>query len=198
MRGELYCRVTGIINKIEEGGLEYNRVLNGLQAVSEGRDFVKSKPAVLRMISGGEQIIISATTGVKTIASATDVFTCGIDSDFKNWGLDVPGEAKPGIRAEVYEMIQDGDFKTIYGSVGRDLGTLYFTEEQVVVFVRDHKKWLRTSGYATFFLFKVGDEFFVARVGLPLDERPYADVRRFSDNFMWPAFVRLRVVLPKV
>ncbi len=153
---------------------------------------------ILRLISGGEQIVIGATSGTKTIASSTDIFTWGIDPDFENWGLDVPGQATPAKLVQVHEMVQDGDFKTIYGSVGRDLDALCLTQEQIVAFVRGHKKWLRTSGYATLFLFKVADEFFVAGVNLYDDGRPDAHVHRFSNDNVWNAVSRRRIVLPQL
>ena len=156
-----------------------------------------TKPTILRLISGGKQVVIGATIGTKTIASATNVFTWGIDSDFKNWGLDVAGRAMPETPVQVYEMVQDGDYRTIFGSLERDLDTLCFTQEQIVSFVRDYKKWLRTGGYATFFLFKVGNEFFVAYVSLYGGGRPYVNVRRFSDVSVWNAESRHRVVLPQ-
>jgi hypothetical protein len=156
------------------------------------------KPGILRCISVGEQIVIGATTGAKTITSATDVFTWGIDPDFKNWGLDVPGEAKPETPVQVSEMVRDGDYRTIYGSIGQDLNTLRFTQEQIIAFVRDHKKWLRTGGYATFFLFKVENEFFVANVGSNDDGRPDASVLRFSSGRVWDAGIRHRIVLPQL
>ena len=158
----------------------------------------RPKPAILRLISGGERVVIDATSGTKTIASATDVFNWGIDSDFKNWGLDVPGQATPATPVQVYEMVQNGDYRTIYGSVGRDLDALCFTQEQIIAFVHDHKKWLRTGGYATFFLFKVAGEFFVASVRLFDDGGPYANVCRFSDDGVWYAGSRHRIVLPQL
>lgn len=153
--------------------------------------------SILRLISDGQTIVISATSGQKTIAQAADIFTWGIDSDFKNWGLDVPGEAKPATSVEVHEMIEDGDFKTIFGSLGRKLDDLCLTQEQIVAFVRDHKKWLRKGGCATFFLFKVGDKFFVARAFLDARERPGADIRRFSFGSVWYGDFHLRIVVPQ-
>lgn len=155
------------------------------------------KPAIPSLVSGDEQIIIGATSGAKTIASATDVFTWGIDPDFKNWGLDIPSEAKPETPIKVYEMVQDSDFKTIFGSFGRNPNALCLTQEQIISFVRDHKKWLRTGGYATFFLFKLGGEFFVAFVFLDSYERPDVDAYRFSCDVVWNAGIRHRIVVPQ-
>lgn len=157
---------------------------------------LQPKPAILRLISDGKQIV-GTTTGARTIASVSDVFTWDIDPDFKNWGLDVPGEAKPETPVQVYEMVADGDYKAIYGSLGQNLDKLCFTQEQIIAFVRDHKNWLRKGGWATFFLFKVAGEFFVARVYLDAVERPSALASRFSFDFVWDADYRHHIVLPQ-
>lgn len=152
--------------------------------------------SITRLISGSQSIIIGATSGAKIITSATDTFTWGINPDFRNWGLDVPSEPKPNTPVEVHEMVQDGSFKTIFGSLGRDLDDLCLTQEQIIVFVRDHKKWLRNDGYATFFLFEVAGEFFVACVGLGAGEGPRAVVFRFSCGLVWGGDRRHRIVVP--
>lgn len=170
------------------------------EALRRGFIIPKSKPKptpVLRLISSGKRIVIPATTGMQTIARAGDVFTEGIDSDFTSWGLDVPGEAKTETPVEVYEMVEDGDFKTIYDSLSRSLDSLCFTQEQAIVFVEDHKDWLRKEDYATFFLLKVGDKFFVAHVFLDAVERSSVVAGRFSCGIVWYGGFRLRFVVPQ-
>lgn len=181
-----------IVNKL--GGEEAaEKLLRGELAVSE-----PPKPPILRLISGGESIVIAATSGTKTIASATDVFTWGIDSDFTNWGLNVPSEAKPETSVQVFEQSQDGNFRTIFGGDGRSLDDLCFTQEQIVEFVRNHKNWLRTDSYATFFLFKEAGQFFVADVSLASGARPGVLAYRFGVGRVWGAECRRRVVLPQL
>ena len=160
---------------------------DGTNWLAEFKKFLRKEPcwvahaksSIFRLISGGKKIVIRATSGSKTIAQAKDIFTWGIDSDFVNWGLDVLGEAKPETPVEVHEMVEDGDFETIYDSLGRNLDDLCFEQEQIVIFVQDHKGWLRKDGCATFFLFKKNNEFFVASVNLFAFERPNAIVNRF-------------------
>lgn len=167
--------------------------------------FLQQKPCwitqtvspILRCISSNKRIIVSATSGLKTIAQAGGVFTWGIDSDFVRWGLDVSGEARPDTPVEVHEMVQNGDFKTIYGSLGRELDNLCFTQEQVITFVREHKGWLRRDGYATFFLLKVKDKFFVAGVILDADDGPCARIFRFSFGSVWHGDCHHRFVVPQ-
>ncbi len=165
----------------------------------------ETKPQILHLISSGKKIVIRTTKGERTIAQAKDIFTWGIDGDFTNWGLDVPGEAKLETLVEVHEMTEDGDFKAIYGGLDRNLDNLRLTQDQIIAFVGDNKKWLRKEGYGTFFLFTKKDEpinadksnLFVADVNLDSDERPNAFVRHFSDDNEWCGGNRHRVVVPQ-
>mgnify|MGYP001582370602 CR=1 FL=1 len=180
---------------------------DGTSWIAEFKKFLRKEPcwvktadvatSIIRLISGGRNVAIRATTGTRTIAQATDVFTWGIDPDFTGWGLDVPGEAKPETPVEVHEMVKDGDFRTIFGSLGHELDGLCLTQEQVIAFVEDRKDWLRKEGFATFFLLKVGGKFFVASVGLDSGERPVAFVIRFSRGFVWDGVNRPRIVVPQ-
>lgn len=159
----------------------------------------------LRLISGGEKIVIAATDGKETLAEATDVFPAYIDSDFKGWGLNVPSRATNETEATVYEMKDNGTFAQIFGGFGENLDRLCFTQSQIKKFCRDHARWLRTDGWATFFLFtpdggpikKDKSNLFVARVYVDADGRE-ASVRRFSYDFVWRADGCPRVVLPQL
>lgn len=174
------------------------------------RDLVNRKIAqmvqgivgILKLISGGEEIEVSETDGTETIAEAREVFTWGIDGDFQRWGTNVPSKPTPKAKAQVFEMVGDGDFKTIFNIPTRTLDSLAWEQSQVVDFVRKHKKWLRTGGYATFFLFKVqkeGEEtkFFVAFVSLGSGCRPGVDCSRFDSDGVWYAEYRRRIVIPQ-
>ncbi|PIR40163.1 MAG: hypothetical protein COV33_01205 [Candidatus Zambryskibacteria bacterium CG10_big_fil_rev_8_21_14_0_10_34_34] len=48
--GALQRKLNGIIKKIEDGGLDYQRALNGLQAVNDGRGFVRPDSSEQKMI----------------------------------------------------------------------------------------------------------------------------------------------------
>jgi len=146
---------------------------------------------MLKCISDGEQIVIGATSG-KTIASAKDVFIWGIDPDFGCRNLNVPGKTTPKTPVQVYEVVGSGDLKTIFA--GKDLNNLYLEQEQIIAFVRGHKKWLCKGGYATFFV----NELFVAIVCLSDNSEPHVSYERLSrSNVSYSGPQRRRVVLPK-
>lgn len=176
--------------------------LRGLKAVVEDRADIVFR-SVLRRLYEGEVINIRRSTGIGSIARAKVTFRGYISSDFIDWGCDVPGEATDEQRVEVYEMVADGNFQTMFGSTGRPVEELVLTQMQIVAFCEDHRHKLRAEGFATFFLFKVGQKvlpdfsnLFVCVVvvgGRGLS----AHVCQFSSSFVWLGESRRGVVLPQ-
>lgn len=157
----------------------------------------------LRLISGGETVTISACKGGKNanIYHAKKTFPGYIDSDFNNYGINLPQPATEKTDVDVYEMYnKDADFRTLFGSLSSDLKNLTFeSQEQIETFCQENKQWLRTGGYGTFFLFTEevdGEEkFFVARVGFGSGELRVC-VRRLSLDRVWGASLAHRLVVP--
>jgi len=198
----LESRIPELIRRAKAGNLDPDALNSTMQKVIEGELIgvlpAQTKPPILRLISNGKNIVIRATSGEWTIAQATDVFLLGVDPDFTTLGLDVPGEAKPETPVEVYEMTEDGNFKTIFGSFGHELDELCLTQEQVIAFVEDHKDWFRKHGFGTFFLFKVAGKFSVADVRLGDSIRLSIDAYRFWHDFVWGGGYHHRLVVPRV
>jgi len=161
-------------------------------------ELVENVSGCLRLISGVETLELEPTDGKKTIADADKVFTWGIDSDFKNYGCNVKAKPTDKAKVQVHEIIKDGTFTQIFGGLSDNLDELCLTQAQIIQFVQKHKKWLRTDGWATLFLFKVGDEFFVALVRVRSDGSLGALVSRFSRGIVWGAENRRRVVAPQL
>lgn len=135
-----------------------------------------------------EKILLPATSGKKTIAQAKDVFSW-IDLDFKEWGTDVKGKATKELAVSVYENDKDRTFKEMFTG---DLDSLCLTQEQIIEFGRQAE----VGWY--FLLFKVASEFFVARVSRNADGNRGVNVNRFSDDHVWFAEFRGRVVVPQL
>jgi hypothetical protein len=155
----------------------------------------KSVPNILRLISKGK-ILLDATDGTELLANAKDVFTGWLDGDFVGYGTNVPGSPVPAVEASVYEMVDDGDYKEVFESFNTaDLDKLCFSQGQIIQFPQKYPKWLHPDGNATFLLFKVGEKLFVARVDR-FERKLWAEVHRFSDDLVWYAADRLRVVVP--
>lgn len=152
---------------------------------------------ILRLLSTNKTITLAPCNGTETLVQANDVFQSGIDSDFTNWKLDKVGKATRKTAMQVHELIQDATFAKMFGSLGTDLNKLCLTQHQIKTFCKKHHNWLRTNGYATIFLFKENNEFFVAGV-IVRSEGLLVYVYRFEDDDVWRAGHRHRVVAPQL
>ena len=188
-------------------GENMQRILGrGDHVAAKTQEFVKALLAEmaenatdrLKLISGAETLTLDATDGQEILAEAGDRFNGYLDSDFRNWKTNVKGNPTEAQNVQVHEMTKDGTFKQIYGGLGTDLNALCLSQAQIIQFVKNHRKWLRTDGYGTFFLFKVGEEFFVAFVRVGSGGSLDASVNRFSGVDVWDAEVRRRFVVPQL
>jgi hypothetical protein len=152
----------------------------------------------LKLISGTETLTLEPTDGTEVIAEAGSLFNGYLDSDFRNWKTNVKGNPTEAQNVQVHEMTKDGTFEQIYGGLGDNLDVMCLSQAQIIQFVKNHRKWLRTDGYGTFFLFKVGDKFFVAFVVVFSGGSLLAHVSRFSRDVVWFAGGRRRFVVPQL
>jgi hypothetical protein len=148
----------------------------------------------LKLISAGEPLVLNPTDGRETLARATDVFRY-IDRNFEHWNCDTAARATKETPVQVYEMVRDGTFQEMFGGCGVEVGRLALTQAQIKQFVRRHPEWLKKGGNGTFFLFKIGNEFFVAAVYLFSDGRLGVRVRRLGLERVFRAQKRHRLVL---
>jgi len=158
---------------------------------------IEQKLSILRLISGGEKIMIESSDGKATIANAKNTFKPYIDGNFNNWKLNTPGSATPEMLVDIYEIIQDANFSQIFNSLNSDLDKLVLTQAQIIGFCEKHPNWLRQEEYATLFLIKVNGEYFVVNV------RVYSDglnicASRFEYDDVWNAKYLHRVVIPQI
>ena len=160
----------------------------------------KVQSQFLKLISGAVSLTVDAVDGTEILADAKDMFLAGIDSDFINWGADEPGRPTAETSVDVYEMQQEKDatFSQMFGDLSSDVRRLCLTQHQIKNFVKKHRNWLRTEGYATFFLFESKGHFFVASVDVHSGGRLYVSVRLFGSAHVWDAELRRRLVVPKL
>lgn len=150
----------------------------------------------LKLISGAKTIILKPTSGEKVIGRAKTTFRSYIDSDFTGWDLNVKGKPTSETPVHIYELVRDGTFAQIYGGLNENLDALCLSQEQIIDFCENHSEWL-SANFWTFFLFKVGEELFFARVSVDSGGLS-VDVRRFSSDHVWHAESRYRFVLPQL
>ena len=139
-----------------------------------------------------ESVTLAPTKGSVTLAEAEDVFTW-LDSDFKKWRTNVPGEDTDEALVDVHEMTHDGTHKTLFGSLG-DPRQLALSQGQVVEFCRNHRDSLQLNNYGTFFLFEVNGKLFIANVCVDV-RRISAAVQSFYIDRVWNADQRHRLVV---
>jgi len=154
----------------------------------------------LKLISADKQVKISATQGTETLASADDIFS-SIDPNFKNWGCDEAEQPTEETDVEVYEQIEDADYRTIFGSLDQNLDRLCLTTPQIKSFVMNNAKdyMLEVEGWTYFrSLFKAGDEFFIADVRVNADDKRDVRIRHFSYDGICHAEHRHRIVVPQL
>ncbi|OIO48830.1 MAG: hypothetical protein AUJ34_02295 [Parcubacteria group bacterium CG1_02_41_12] len=176
-----------------------NGLLGSLQAISEGRFADVARPhEILRLISGGHDLIIPATDGLELISQAEDVFTGWIDSDFVNWGANETSSATPDTPVQVCELARDAIFAQMLDSICADLERICLAQSQIIGFVRKYADWLHPRGWATFFPFSSKGKFFVALVRTGDDGRLLVRVSRRERGDIWSAESRARIVLPQL
>lgn len=145
-----------------------------------------------------QPLVIGPTDGSKIIADAADVFTAGIDVDFRKWGTNKPGIATKETLISVYELAQDSAFAQMFSSLSSDLDKLCLTQAQIIKLVTTHRNQLRTGGYGNFFLFKSNGDLFVASVYVYDDGSLYAYVRRFGNANVCHAAHHHRLFAPQL
>jgi hypothetical protein len=155
---------------------------------------VKANPYLKSFATG----TLEATTGERTLAQADNVFTCYLDPDFENWETYVKGEPTKDTPFEVLELVKDGKFEQVFGAFAQSLDGLCWSQDQIISFVEKHADLLHPQGYPTFFLFKVGDKFFVAGVFRNDDGQLKARVDRLSRVYVCSAKDRHRFVVPQL
>jgi hypothetical protein len=207
-------RLSALIRKIVDLPLEMLGVLcdlskelsgeAGQEWLAELKNFLRkencwtgvvAKP-ILRIISGDYPLTIDAVDGTEILADAKDVFVGGIDPDFKNWSADEIGNPTAETPVDVHEMTRDATFSQIFGELNSDVRKLCFTQAQIKNFVKKYRNWLRTDGYATFFLLKSKGNFFVADV-VDSDGELFVNRRQLDDPGIWAGGYHRRVVVPR-
>ncbi|MGD0090125.1 MAG: hypothetical protein ABSE73_09410 [Planctomycetota bacterium] len=157
----------------------------------------KTALSILRLISAGKKILIPPTSGKEQLATATDVFTAGIDSNFKILHCDDNERETPETQVAVYEMLQAGDYTKIFRSFPQSYDEICLTRSQIKRFVQANRSWIRNQDYNVLFLFKEKDEFFVACVNLDREDKLHVQMSPFSENYVWRGGGRDRVVVPE-
>lgn len=206
----LSCR--SAIAIVRKGGFSANRcqkmidnpdlVYESLVHLLTFHEEKKSHFNFVRSLSSADKIILGATDGQANVYDSREVFKSFVDDDFKWWKLNQPGLAAPKTSLRVGEVIGNVSLKRIFLGLWSDIDRLVMTQNQIVRFCQEHPQWLRANGYSTYFLTKLGAEYFVVRVNSRSDGlcafvfRLEDENVRSGDNlnrvvFPWPAYSAL-------
>lgn len=145
----------------------------------------------------GETIMVPATKGSVTLADSSAVFPGWLDADLKNWQTNKRGKNTKSQALRIWEQSKDGNFKQMFESLG-PLDQSCLSQAQIAAFCVTHCDKLRQEGLGTFFLFKVGAEYFFAFVYVDVDGRLKLNVHRLDNLYVWNAQNRYRVVVPQL
>lgn len=179
----LFSLWAAIAKMVVDGVRDPEKVAEALQAIVDGVAGVK---VYLRELVNA---VVGPTDGTKTFANSG--FVIGyIHPDYKP----TAGQPTPETRVTVCEMIEDGNFVEVLGSLG-EARKRWQNEDQIVEFCQKHPGKLRKDGYATFFELEGG---FVADVGVDDDGRLYAHLYHVSHDYVWSAEYRHRIVVPQL
>jgi len=129
--------------------------------ILRGESFLKRKQAPITFLAkNGRSFPIDATKGEKTIFTAKDLFTAGIDSCFETWGLNKPGKPTKKILAKIYGVNREESLLKTFSSISPDFKKLALEQEQIIDFCANNKILFLKEGVGTLFLTEMNDKFF--------------------------------------
>lgn len=153
----------------------------------------------VRSISSEAKVSIEPTDGTESLAGAYEVFAA-IDPDFVNLKTDVASAPTRRTCVEIFELARDGTFRKILRNLSANLDELCLTQHQIKRFIIDQaadgERWLGNESQPTFFLFRIGREYFVAMISRFRDARLEARICEYSLEYVWSATFRPRFVVP--
>jgi hypothetical protein len=177
-----------------ESELEYTQEVHKSAEEFVKEEEVKTKPFT-NIVKRG--VKLPACNGKDFISEAKHTFKFWMDIDFKGCGLDVKGKSTKEQLLEVREITEDGTFKDIFSSLSEDLDKLVVTQSQIIRFCEKYPTLLRQEGYATFFLIKEDNEYFVVYVYV-LSAGLNVNVYRLEYGLVWRGQHLRRVVFPQL
>ena len=148
-----------------------------------------------------EVVPLGATPTAPTEEEVRQVFAGYVDPRLLAWKSKSAAKTK----VAVHQLVENGKFPDFFGKTADILERRRWQWAQVVRFCDDHPKHLRQSGYATFFLITVDGEpvledtsnVFVVDVRVDDNGRLDAFLDSFSDDYVWNARYRRRIVVPQ-
>ena len=131
-----------LVNSSEEELEELDDFLNKMSQI--GASILRLRVGILRLMFN-RQATIKALDGKCLIYNAENTFKAHIDPNFVNWNLNKAGIATPEIPVQIHEMIDDGTFMGIFGSIPGSWNQKWVSQNQVIDFCKTMFNWLRQA-----------------------------------------------------
>lgn len=150
----------------------------------------------LALVEEKERITIPALPGNEWIFDAKDAFFF-IDKEFETLRDASENPETDLVEIETYDTRESAKFVEMFTSIAYDLDLLCFTQGQLVWLVRNRKEWLAKGHSPKHFLFRNGDQYFVAIVLVDTNMMPNVAVDPLGTKTVWNAELPLQVVVPR-
>ena len=125
---------------------------------------IKGNPYV-KCISSGDRLMIDALDGHKFFKDAGDIFefidlTFSINKHYDDKSVIATSETE----VVVSEVVKECNLFKLFDSFDINMQKIWFTEHQIICFVKKYPHWIQTGGFGTLFLFQYKGEFLVANI----------------------------------
>ncbi len=117
-----------------------------------------------KLISGTEMLVLDSMDDDQIIGRARRVFSEYLDPRFIDGLVETSSLPAEPTKASVHKIIRVGKLATFFNSLSPELNILRFSRAQIVQFCEKYRSKISNEGSGTFFLFKQGEGFSVARV----------------------------------
>jgi hypothetical protein len=155
---------------------------------------VITKPSITRLIESG--VMIEKCDGKAYISDAKNIFKSYINLSFRDFFLNKKDQATEETLLDIHEIVESANCSQIFLSLNTDLDKLVMTQNQIIRFCEKYSTLLRKKGFATFFLVKENNEYFVVLVTMHPGGLRIGFIR-FKCNRVWLGEYRHRLVIPQ-
>jgi hypothetical protein len=153
------------------------------------------KQEITRRLYVDKEIIIATLNSGRIICEAKDVFRSWLAPNFSDSEVNMPSKKTPEIKVQVRELVKKANFAGIFKELNSDLSKLCLTQDQIIEFCVNSKKYLREEGKGNFFLFRANGRYQVATVAILNDgltiERNYLEY-----PYKWDPEYAYRIIIP--
>lgn len=151
-----------------------------------------SENSVLRLIS--IDMKVQGVSGEETFIRSKEFFyfTPSFVNNYSRGATESTEETK----VHGFMLLRNATFREMFEEISKNLDSLAFTENQIVDFIRNNRKWMN-RGAVTYFLFKYRNHTVVAAIFPKPDETSFGlDVYDVNDPTRWYHLLGAYVVVP--